>query len=437
MHDEANTHYMGMIDQTTLGHTFLKKELGVVPKVGWQIDPFGHSATQGGLLTSGVGFDALYFGRIHYVDLENRKKNAECEGLWSSSTDNSSVFWGLTGSYSGNYGGPTGFCFDALCDDETLVRLSEDVLFKRIQTFTHSLGAQANQTKGRNIMLTMGMDFFYSQADINFENMDLLIEATSHFLSDGSIKATDVFGHRFDKVNIFYSTPERYTKCKYIDAGNAKEDKASTASDGPTKYDPATWENKVKQGDFFPYADCDHCYWSGYFSSRQSLKRLERVGSSFLHAARQIESMVKLQSNVETDAQKKVDRAEALDSENSWFSSQLYMLDDAMGIAQHHDGVTGTSKQHVAYDYAKRIAEGMSDACSLASNGLRELLFGPQSEMLENLSCCHLLNETICDVSQVSYIPCFDCAHSSIARGFFTELILSLSLVPGDISRQQ
>ena len=37
MHDEAATHFMGMIDQTTLGHSFLKKELGVVPTVGWQV----------------------------------------------------------------------------------------------------------------------------------------------------------------------------------------------------------------------------------------------------------------------------------------------------------------------------------------------------------------------------------------------------------------
>lgn len=63
MHDEATTHYIGMIDQTTLGHDFLKQELGVIPSIGWQIDPFGHSATQGGLLTTGMGFNALYFGR--------------------------------------------------------------------------------------------------------------------------------------------------------------------------------------------------------------------------------------------------------------------------------------------------------------------------------------------------------------------------------------
>ena len=34
------------------------------------------------------------------------------------------------------------------------------------------------------------------------------------------------------------------------------------------------------------------------------------------------------------------------------------MLREAMGVAQHHDAVSGTEKQHVAYDYAKRLAIG-------------------------------------------------------------------------------
>lgn len=37
MHDEAATHYVAMVDQTTLGHRKLFKQFGVVPKVGWQI----------------------------------------------------------------------------------------------------------------------------------------------------------------------------------------------------------------------------------------------------------------------------------------------------------------------------------------------------------------------------------------------------------------
>ena len=33
----------------------------------------------------------------------------------------------------------------------------------------------------------------------------------------------------------------------------------------------------------------------------------------------------------------------------------------AMGVAQHHDAVSGTSKQHVADDYAKRLAIGAAE----------------------------------------------------------------------------
>ena len=28
-----------------------------------------------------------------------------------------------------------------------------------------------------------------------------------------------------------------------------------------------------------------------------------------------------------------------------------------MGVAQHHDAVSGTEKQHVAYDYAQRLSD--------------------------------------------------------------------------------
>ncbi len=72
MNNEATTHFMGMIDQTTLGHDFLKREFDYVPSVGWQLDPFGHSATQASLLSREAGFNALYLGRIDYQDLENR-----------------------------------------------------------------------------------------------------------------------------------------------------------------------------------------------------------------------------------------------------------------------------------------------------------------------------------------------------------------------------
>lgn len=35
-------------------------------------------------------------------------------------------------------------------------------------------------------------------------------------------------------------------------------------------------------------------------------------------------------------------------------------LGDALGIAQHHDAVTGTARQHTTNDYVKRLAIGAS-----------------------------------------------------------------------------
>ena len=82
MHDEAATHYIDMIDQTTLGHRLLKEEFDYIPRVGWQLDPFGHSATQAALLSAEVGFDALFFGRLDYQDRELRLKEKRAEWIW-------------------------------------------------------------------------------------------------------------------------------------------------------------------------------------------------------------------------------------------------------------------------------------------------------------------------------------------------------------------
>ena len=62
MHDEATTHYIDMIDQTTRGHLFIKKQFNKSPRAGWQIDPFGHSAVQAYLLGAEVGlFSSCHF----------------------------------------------------------------------------------------------------------------------------------------------------------------------------------------------------------------------------------------------------------------------------------------------------------------------------------------------------------------------------------------
>jgi hypothetical protein len=96
-----------------------------------------------------------------------------------------------------------------------------------------------------------------------------------------------MFGPRFEHVNIFYSSPEYYTKCKYDEARSA-----ATSQNRAEKNLENQVKLTVKKDDFFPYSDCEHCFWTGYFTCRAGFKRLERVAASFLLTARQIESMI-------------------------------------------------------------------------------------------------------------------------------------------------
>ena len=129
MHDEAASHYVSMVDQTTLGHRFLREEFGGadtggVPTVAWQLDPFGHSATQAALLSAEAGMDALFFGRIDYQELEQRVGDSRAEFIWRASPSlgpDAQVFAGLTGEYGGNYGPPDGFNYGESSSDPSVV----------------------------------------------------------------------------------------------------------------------------------------------------------------------------------------------------------------------------------------------------------------------------------------------------------------------------
>ena len=42
--DEASSNYAEILRNFRIGKLFLWEEFGVEPKVGWQLDPFGHSS---------------------------------------------------------------------------------------------------------------------------------------------------------------------------------------------------------------------------------------------------------------------------------------------------------------------------------------------------------------------------------------------------------
>lgn len=54
------------------------------PRVGWQIDPFGHSREQASLFAQ-MGYDGFMLGRLDYQDKSRRLETREMEMIWQGS----------------------------------------------------------------------------------------------------------------------------------------------------------------------------------------------------------------------------------------------------------------------------------------------------------------------------------------------------------------
>ncbi|GMQ09529.1 hypothetical protein CsSME_00052869 [Camellia sinensis var. sinensis] len=348
MHDEAAPHYIDMIDQTTLGHRFIKEEFDVNPRIGWQIDPFGHSAVQAYLLGSEVGFDSLFFGRIDYQDRAKRKNEKSLEVVWRGSKSLGSSAQIFAGAFPKNYEPPEGFYFE-INDDSPIVqdniKLFDYNVQERVNDFVAAALSQANITRTNHIMWTMGTDFKYQYAQTWFRNLDKLI----HYVNQDG------------RVNALYSTPSIYTDAKY------RENES--------------WP--LKTDDFFPYADRVNAYWTGYFTSRPSLKRYVRVMSGYYLLARQLEffrGRNKIGPTTDT-------------------------LADALAIAQHHDAVTGTEKQHVADDYVTRLSIGYKESEELVAASLACMVESTSKSgcrsPLTKFQQCPLLNISYCPATEI------------------------------------
>ena len=116
----------------------------------------------------------------------------------------------------------------------------------KIAEFVNYTKLQVESYATSNLIMTMGEDFNYGNANMWFKNMDKL----RNYFNDN----VDKYG-----IHIHYSTPSCYLKS--IHDTNR------------------TWS--LKTDDFMPYASDPHAYWSGYFTSRPALKGMIRSGVYF------------------------------------------------------------------------------------------------------------------------------------------------------------
>lgn len=342
MNDEATTHYSAIIDQHTLGFDVLSSIFGdcARPRVAWQIDPFGHSKEMASLFAQ-MGFDGLFFGRADYQDIFNRFLKKQLEMVWKANKNLGDTADLFTGVLLNGYNPPPGFCFDELCTDDPIMddrRLGEYNLDAKIDLFTLWVKFQSLSLKTTHIMLTMGSDFQYSNANAWFKNMDKLMYHINQRQSNGS------------KLNLLYSTPSCYLY--HVNKANV------------------TWTQKTD--DFFPYADRPNSFWTGYFTSRPSLKKYVRDTSSFFQTCRHLDVFGELYNHI-----------------------QIFRLWDALSIAQHHDAVSGTEKQAVANDYALRLSVGTHGCQSVLNAAYKKMMPKTQTVFPDQLFC-PLLNISSC-----------------------------------------
>ena len=310
-------------------------------KTGWSVDPFGHGSTVPYLLKlSGVDSGTI-IQRIHYAWKYYFAKTMQCDFLWRQNWDSSGhtdmlvhnqpftlyttkhacgPFPDVCLNYDFRkiYGEFTEYALHAVPIDQQNIKQKSDALVEQYQR-TGSL------TLHKVILVQLGDDFRYDH-DIEwhqqYDNYRLLINYIN--------------GHKeLYNVDVAFGTP--------IDYFNEVRKRVAQL---PTL-----------KGDLFPYSDIysdgtPH-YWNGYFTTRPYWKLLNRELERNLRSAEILYTygLNRARLQRENDIVKILERN----------YEKLVRARRHLGLFQHHDAITGTSKAHVMRDYALKLIEGIQD----------------------------------------------------------------------------
>ncbi|CAH0550775.1 unnamed protein product [Brassicogethes aeneus] len=343
MNDEANSHWISIVNQLTEGHQWLQEKLNYTPVSSWSIDPFGMSLTQPALLKAS-GMQNMLIQRVHYSVKKELAQNKQLEFRWRQLWDEkgkTDMFTHMMPFYS--YDVPHTCGPDPkICCQFDFKRLPHHGLYcpwkvspqeitdknvaQRAELLLDQYRKKSKLYKTNVVLAPLGDDFRYDHStewDVQYNNYQKLFD---YMNSNLKLNVQAQFG----------------TLTDYFDAVH-KEKKMG--------------EFPTLSGDFFTYADRDDHYWSGYYTSRPFYKRMDRILLSYIKAAETIQTLAHLSGK----------------PGSSWIVDPHLGLEGilsnarkALSLFQHHDGVTGTAKDFVVVDYGKKML--------LAINGCQKVL---------------------------------------------------------------
>ncbi|XP_043723606.1 alpha-mannosidase 2-like [Telopea speciosissima] len=364
MNDEANSHYYAIIEQMIEGNMWLNDTIGVVPKNAWAIDPFGYSATMAYLLRR-MGFENMLIQRTHYELKKELARHKNLEYIWRQSWDakeTTDIFVHMMPFYSYDIPhtcGPEpavccqfdfarmrGFSYELCPWGQHPVEINQDNVQEQAQKLLDQYKKKSTLFRTNTLLIPLGDDFRYisiNEAEAQFKNYQLLFD----FINSNPNLNTEV---KFGTLEDYFQTlREEADRINYSLPGEV--------GSGQVAGFPSL------SGDFFTYADRQQDYWSGYYVSRPFFKSVDRV---LEHTLRASEIMIALLLGYCQRPQ--------CEKFTTSFSYKLTAARRNLALFQHHDGVTGTAKDHVVIDYGTRMHISLQDLQIFMSKAVEVLL---------------------------------------------------------------
>ncbi|XP_033149003.1 alpha-mannosidase 2 isoform X2 [Drosophila busckii] len=357
MTDEANVHIYPMLDQLIEGHQWLKNNLNITPKVGWSIDPFGHGSTVPYLL-SGSNFEGAIIQRIHYAWKQwfARQQSGDFIWIpyWLSAKNQGRLLthnmpfdiYSIKGSCGPHPSICLNFDFRKIPGEYTEYSLkaqyiTDENVEEKAQLLLEQYARTASLFPHNVALIPVGDDFRYNkerEVDQQYHNYKKLI---SHITAN----------KRLYNVDIAFGTPSDYFQ-------------AIRERMGADHAFPSF------KGDFFVYSDIFSegrpAYWSGYFTTRPFYKLLS---SELEHNLRAAEILFTIAYN--TARQSRHEDAIKIYEKNY---ELIIHARRNLGLFQHHDAITGTSKAAVMRDYAMRLFESTQNMVKMQEASMELLL---------------------------------------------------------------
>ncbi|KAK4805009.1 hypothetical protein SAY86_004826 [Trapa natans] len=364
MNDEANSHYYAIIEQMTEGNMWLNDTLGIIPRNSWAIDPFGYSPTMAYLLRR-MGFENMLIQRTHYELKKELALHKNLEYIWRQSWDSeesTDIFVHMMPFYSYDIPhtcGPEpavccqfdfarmrGFIYELCPWGEHPVETNQENVEERAMKLLDQYKKKSTLYRTNTLLIPLGDDFRYismDEAEAQFRNYQMLFD---YINSNPSLNAEVNFGTLED---YFRTLREEADRVNYSIPGELG---SSFVGGFPSL-----------AGDFFTYSDRQQDYWSGYYVSRPFFKAVDRVLEHTLRASEILMSF--LLGYCQRPQCEKLPIG---------YSYKLAAARRNLALFQHHDGVTGTAKDHVVRDYGSRMHTSLQDLQIFISKAIEVFL---------------------------------------------------------------